>query len=179
MNTHNHHQRASRLLTDNLELLASVPPGELLDLACGGGRNALALAALGFSVAACDRSESSLALVKQRCQSQSTAIRCFAIDLEATEDPLQADHYGAILVFRYLHRPLMKNLREAIKSGGLIYYQTFTHKQPNYGHPKNPLFLLAHEELLSFFDGWTILHYWEGVQSSPKRAVAQIIARKP
>ena len=50
--------------------------------------------------------------------------------------------YDAILVFNYLHRALMPALRNALKPGGRIFYETFTTRQAERGHPTNPDFLL-------------------------------------
>ena len=102
------------------------------------------------------------------------------IDLEKdTESPLGAGSYSAVLVFNYLYRPLFPVIQSAISKGGLIFYETFTDQQPNFGRPRNPNFLLNENELLRKFEGWEIINYFEGIKSDPRRAVASLIARKP
>jgi hypothetical protein len=89
------------------------------------------------------------------------------------------DYYRAILVFRYLHRPLLPCLKKGIRKGGILIYETFTIDQPRYGRPYNPDYLLKHGELAGEFKDWHILHYYEGIIESPQRAMAQIVCRKP
>jgi len=94
-------------------------------------------------------------------------------------NPLPSDAYGAILVFRYLHRPLLECIRKALKNGGLLIYETFTVDQLKFGKPRNPDFLLNSGELLQTFGDWEVIHYFEGIRENPTRAVAQMICRKP
>jgi tellurite methyltransferase len=179
MSDHNAELEASSLLTDHPGIFWTVPPGEVLDMACGGGRNALYVASLkGNPVAACDSSSSSLDLVRSRALAKNLKVRAFELDLEASKDPFEARSYSAIFVFRYLHRPLFENLRNAVRLGGLVFYETFTVDQAQFGRPRNPDYLLNKGELPALFEGWEILHQWEGIQDAPKRAIAQIIARK-
>ncbi|MDF1662556.1 MAG: methyltransferase domain-containing protein [Planctomycetota bacterium] len=177
---HDQETTPSRFLTEKRDLWCHEIDGEVLDLACGGGRNALYMAEQGFQVRACDRSEESLATLQKRAEDAELAIDCFQVDLESVERPLtESGAFGAILVFRYLHRPLFPNLFEALKPGGLLIYETFTSAQAQFGRPKNPLFLLKPGELATLCQELELIYSWEGVEENPKRAVAQIIARKP
>ena len=102
------------------------------------------------------------------------------MDLEQDDAPIPAEEtYGAILVFRYLHRPLLPRIREALKPGGVLIYETFTRDQARFGKPKNPDFLLKKGELRQWFEDWEHLHYFEGIKTGPDRAVAQLVCRKP
>lgn len=166
-------------LVKSRDLWADKIDGEVLDLACGAGRNALYMAEQGFSTRGCDRSEESLAILAERAAGRGLTIDRFVLDLEATENPLEdRERYGAILVFRYLHRPLFPNLIDALKPGGILIYETFTTLQPQFGRPKNPLFLLKPGELPELCKGLELLYSWEGVEDEPQRAVAQFIGRK-
>jgi tellurite methyltransferase len=102
------------------------------------------------------------------------------VDLEKEgENPLPEDAFQGIVLFRYLHRPLIDCIKKAIKKGGIVIYETFTVDQPKFGKPYNPDFLLKRGELSGWFADWDILHYFEGIMSTPERAVAQIVCRKP
>jgi len=87
------------------------------------------------------------------------------------------------MIFRYLHRPLIEQIKAAVAPNGLVIYETFTQAQAELGRPKNPDFLLKAKELASYFSDWQILHSFEGIKvsdtSGNKQAIAQIIARKP
>ncbi len=53
--------------------------------------------------------------------------------------------------FHCLHRPLIRHMREAVRRGGLVIYETFTTDQPRYGRPRNPDYLLEPGELAGWF----------------------------
>lgn len=176
---HDHEREPSRFLIEKRDLWFEDIKGDVLDLACGGGRNALYMAKQGFSVHACDRSLKSLHTLRERAGHGGFNIETFQVDLEETDKPLKGrGEFGAILVFRYLHRPLFPGLIEALKPGGLLIYETFTTAQPQFGRPKNPLFLLKPGELATLCQDLELIFSWEGVEDQPQRAVAQIIARK-
>jgi len=171
----------AQLLMDHVGLfLAEALPGPILDLACGTGRNGIYLARKGFRVTCCDISSDNLEEVKKRAEAQGAEIELWQVNLEREKiNPLSEDSYGGILVFRYLHRPLMECIRKALKNGGLLVYETFTVEQPKFGKPRNPDFLLNPGELLQAFEDWEVVHYFEGIKENPTRAVAQLVCRKP
>ncbi|MGD8435378.1 MAG: hypothetical protein PVI73_14765, partial [Syntrophobacterales bacterium] len=107
-------------------------------------------------------------------------ITVWRVDLESEGvNPLPEHAYGAILVFRYLHRPLIPCIKKALRNGGLLLYETFTVEQPRFGKPRNPDYLLELGELRQMFADWEVIHYFEGVRENPTRAVAQMVCRKP
>ncbi len=155
----------------------------VLDLACGGGRNGLYLVQQGIPVVFADRRRDQLDEIAAQTRDSNLAT-FWPVDFEeADRNPLQGRSFGAILVFRYLHRPLLAPIREAIQPGGLIVYETFTADQPRYGRPGNPDYLLRPGELRDTFGDWDGIHYFEGVTTSEtsgrEQAIAQIVARKP
>lgn len=154
--------------------------GPILDLACGDGRNGLYLAARGLRVLFYDRSRESLDLVQRAALHANLVCETRQIDLEVDGvNPLPENRFGAVLVFRYLHRPLIASIRKSLCAGGILIYETFTMEQPRFGKPCNPEFLLRPGELKSWFQGWEVLHYFEGILDNPHRAVAQIVCRRP
>ncbi|MBN1545124.1 MAG: methyltransferase domain-containing protein [Syntrophaceae bacterium] len=160
--------------------IQELPSAPILDLACGNGRNGIYLATLGVPVVLCDISEAALSRAKASAAIQGVTPKFMVLDLEKEgHAPLEANAYGGILVFRYLYRPLMPVIKQAIRSGGVLIYETFTVDQVRYGKPTNPDFLLQPGELQQRFADWEVLHYFEGIQPDPERAVAQIVCRKP
>jgi len=83
------------------------------------------------------------------------------------------------MVFNYLHRPLFPAIKEAIRPGGLIVYETFNLEQKKFGRPSNPDYLLQVGELCQAFEGWEIISEFEGEASDPERAISRLIARRP
>ena len=154
------------------------PTGPVLDLACGRGQNGFFLAELSIPVVLIDRNPELLGKALKAAEGKGLDISFREVDLETGQNPIEEDHYRAILVFRYLHRPLIPFIKKAIKKGGILIYETFTSQQPLYGRPYNPDHLLEPAELFNWFKDWQVIHYFEGLQENPRRSTAQLVARK-
>jgi SAM-dependent methyltransferase len=127
-----------------------------------------------------DRSAEALEAVRQQLAERKLPGTPWQIDLEQEgSTPLQGRQFSAIIVFRYLHRPLFPALMRAVRPGGLVIYETFTTANRRFGRPDNPDFLLKTGELNAIFREWHCIHSFEGVKNNPDRAIAQIVARKP
>ena len=129
-----------------------------------------------------DRSAAFLAELCAAAGAGGLPIRAVRADLEAAfATPLAAGRCGALVVCRYLHRPLASELAELLAPGGWLLYETFTIHQRDLGYgPENPAFLLNPGELPALFPTLQIMLHWEG-QTDEERpaAVARIAARKP
>ncbi len=161
----------------------------VLDLACGSGRNGLYLVDHNISTVFSDIRNDALTAVKnnfndEHLKEKRHLAKYWQIDFEQpSHQLLNNEAYSGVLVFNYLHRPLMAQIKNTIIPGGFIIYETFTHEQSKYGRPSNPDFLLRSGELLEHFSGWKIHHQFEGVvdgqNNQSKKAIAQLIAEKP
>ena len=171
----------AQLLVDHWSLFEKERlSGPILDLACGDGHNGVFLATKGLSVICCDISEKALSRTEKLASENGVKVELWQVDLEAEEtNPLQEHFCEGLLVFRFLHRPLVPCIRKALKKGGILVYETFTVDQPKFGKPRNPRFLLEPGELLGWFKDWDIVYDFEGVKQGPERAVAQVVCRKP
>lgn len=165
-------------------LRATAPFGRVLDLACGRGRHALAAAALGLDVLALDRNPKSLTTLTRIAKRQGLAalLETQSVDLETGTPPdLPKERFGAILVFRYLHRPLMPWISSRLSNGGLLLYETFTtdHRALGWG-PKSDDFLLLPGELATLFPELITEQFDEGPTREPRPAItARLTARRP
>lgn len=179
--------RPSPLVVDyRRELLEAARLGPVLDVACGTGRNALYLAAHGALVLAVDRSEASLGEARvlagrvRDLIGREPAVLFVRMDLETPEPPAFArESLGAVLVARYLHRPLVPGLRQALRPGGLFLYETYLVGQAMLGKPHNPLHLLRPGELDGWFGDWEVLHRFEGRLENPERIMGRMVCRRP
>ena len=170
----------SSWLTENADLLPR--GGKVLDVACGGGRHSLFLAGFlageGFDVHAIDRDPEKIEGVRALAQQLGLSVDAKVIDLETDPPPdLGSRRFDAIVVFNYLHRPLMPALREAVKPGGRIFYETFTTRQAERGHPRNPAFLLRDGELAELVAPFAVLRSREG--DIDGRFIASVVAERP
>jgi len=170
------------LLANRARLLAAARRGPVLDLACGRGRHALLVAAWGARVVGVDRDAARLAELAAAARARRLPFDGLRADLEAPYGiPIRAGSCGAILVFRFLYRPLAPAIVRALAPGGLLLYETFTIHQRQLGHgPANPAFLLREGELMQSFPELRVLDTWEGLEATPApAALARLAALKP
>ncbi|MBV2235935.1 MAG: methyltransferase domain-containing protein, partial [Sterolibacterium sp.] len=93
--------------------------GKVLDLACGHGRHARHLAALGHAVEAVDRDAAALAGLHGMARIET---RC--ADLEGGPWPYHGASFAGIVVSNYLWRPLLPALLHTLDKGGVLIYET-------------------------------------------------------
>ncbi len=148
----------------------------MLDVACGRGRHALFLADRGWRVHAIDRDTDALAAIAKSARALEGAVTTEPVDLESPTASLGSKVYGAVLVFNYLHRPLMPAIVDAVGPGGVLIYETFTAAQAERGQPRNPAFLLQDGELSTLVRPLKILRSREGEFDG--KLVASIVARR-
>lgn len=159
-------------------LLEAARLGPVLDVACGDGRNGMHLAVFGARVLLVDASDSALQSLRE--WPWPDRIQFAQMDLETPEPPsFEREGFGVVLVFRYLHRPLIPVLRDALIPGGLLAYETFLEGQEAYGKPRNPDHLLRRGELASWFADWEVLEHFEGGLADPPRVMGRLLCRKP
>jgi len=164
----------SSWLIENADLLPR--GGRVLDVACGRGRHALLLASAGFDVHAIDRDAGAMPFLETTAKRLHVPISCDVVDLETGRPVLAQSAYDAVFVFNYLHRPLMPALCAALKPGGRLFYETFTIRQAERGHPTNPAFLLLDGELPQLVAPLVVLRSREGEVDG--RFVASVVAER-
>jgi len=170
---HDHSLEPARFLTENVEIL---PRGRALDVAMGRGRNAIHLAKIGFEVEGIDISSEAVHAALDRARSVGVSLKARVADLKG-DYQIERGAYHVILCFNYLQRSLIPQIKEGLRVGGMVVYETFIMDQARFGKPKNPDYLLKHNELLEMFRDFRCLRYREGLVEK-ERAVASIIAEK-
>lgn len=150
------------------------PSGHVLDVAAGSGRNARWLAHQGFKVEAVDRDQQ----VLESMQGVEN-IQLRVADIENADWPYTGRQFDAIVVCRYLHRPLFSVLQQCLAPQGVLIYETFMRGHEAYGKPSNPDFLLRENELLEAFqDKLGVIAFEQGFFETPKPALLQRICAK-
>jgi tellurite methyltransferase len=174
------------------ELLPLLPTGPALDLACGTGRHTLLLAARQQPVVAVDWSPVALAILEKHAKPLSLSVRrASGSELAASDDvrgirlvqvdlesaALPAGAFSLILCVQYLQRSLFPQIERALRSGGVVLFETFTRAQLEFaGGPRNPAHLLELGELRTAFPGLEVLFYRE---LRAGQGIASLVARKP
>lgn len=152
-----------------------IPHGEVLDLACGAGRHARLLAALGHAVLAVDRDAGMLA------KAAGPRIGTLRVDLESGAAwPFEAGRFTGIVVTNYLHRPLFPLILASLAPGGILIYETFAQGNGHFGKPSSPDFLLEPGELLKMAAAnpsnlVRVIAYEDGYTDQPKASMVQRI----
>jgi len=167
-------------LLDYRGLLQSDKPAAI-DVACGAGRNVVALAVAGFDVTALDFSQEALRLTVERAATAGVVVRTHSLDLESPDADLGEGLYDVVAAFYFLHRPLVPKLIAALRPGGLVVYKTFlAASSASSKGPKNPAYRLGPNELLELFSDFRVLRYEEECvkQDSEGPATAALIAQK-
>lgn len=154
-----------------VEVADLLPPGNVLDIACGSGRNAVYLARLGWRVTAVDSSAVAIESLRKRASGLTLDAR--VADLERGEFAIEPHAYDLICDFFYLQRDLFPHIREGVRTGGV-----FTGAIHLEGGGHNPAFVLRNGELREEFTGWKILFYSEAAEPESRRRAARIIARR-
>jgi tellurite methyltransferase len=134
-------------------------PGRALDIGAGKGRNALYVADRGFEVVAVDISRVALDAARRHAEQKHLQVAFQQLDLEQR---FPEGEYDLVLNINYLQRSLMPKIKAALRVGGHVIFETYSIDQQVIGHPKNPNYLLAHNELLDHFREFRVLYYREG-----------------
>lgn len=160
-----------------IETAGPLAPGKALDLACGTGRNAVWLAGHGWKVTAMDGAPAAIEILQHRAAAQGVTVHARVADLEKGEYSIAPAAWDLVVLSYYLQRDLFESTKRGVVPGGIllaIVHITEPGEEPTYKR-------LRPGELLGYFDGWEILHSYEGKPRDPahQHAVAEIVARRP
>lgn len=144
--------------------------GAVLDVAAGGGRHAVLFANAGHPVVAVDRCVTALRALDH------AGIEIVEADIENGPWPFAGRTFAGVVVSNYLWRPLLPAILACVAPAGVLLYETFAVGHERFGRPRNPDFLLRHDELLELVRGEFEVHaFSQGVEGQPPAAVRQRI----
>ena len=159
------------------------PKGHALDVACGMGRDTLFLAKRGFRVHGIDFSAVALHTARERVWLAGLENQVSLILADLTHFAFPRAYYDVVLGFYYWEPSIMPALKEAVKPGGYLIYETFNIWWKLTRPDIADKYLLQPGELLQVFRDWDVLAYRELGSDHPstvgKRAVSSIVARRP
>jgi SAM-dependent methyltransferase len=162
------------------EWLPRLAVGKALDVACGAGRNAIAMARAGFRVDAIDISGIGLELARKEAASLDLDINWIEHDLEQPYD-FDTD-YDLIVVLWYVNLPLIARLGECLKPGGYLLCEEHLVAGGELAGPENPRFRVAPGALETAAEGLDVMLYEETASTNDNgepMASARLVARKP
>ena len=149
-------------------------------MATGEGRNAVFLAQNGFEVDAVDISEKGLRKARKLAREKGVKVNALLVDLDHYQ--IERERYDLIANFYFLKRRLIPKIREGLKKGGKVIFETYLleHRKLATGGPKQAKYFLKPNELLRLFKDFRILFYREGIirEGGKRKAVASLIAEK-
>jgi len=154
--------------------------GNALDIATGEGRNAVFLAQNGFGVDAVDISQEGLKKARKLAREKGVKVNTLLVDLDHYQ--IEKDRYDLIANFYFLKRRLIPRVREGLRRGGRVIFETYIleHRTLGTGGPKQAKYFLKPNELLRLFKDFRILFYREGIfrEGGKRKAIASLIAEK-
>ena len=158
-------------LNDNADCLTG--KGLALDIASGEGRNAVFAAEKGYQTLAIDVSDVGLDKARALAEEKGITIEIRVADLDSWK--FEQNAFDLVLCFNFLDRRIFPGIRNTLKPGGLIFYETFTVDYLKYSNFKRE-WVLKHNELLEAFSEFRILRYRE--IDHDNKAFASLVALK-
>lgn len=150
------------------------PGGAILDLAAGKGRHSVFLADRGYDVTAVDINTDGLQELKRK------DIKVVQADLENGPWPFDKARFDSVVVTNYLWRALFPKIKEVLRPGGMLIYETFAMGNERFGRPRSPDFLLKEKELLELVSEFDVLDYHHSIMTNLPVSLRQgVVARKP
>jgi SAM-dependent methyltransferase len=151
-------KKPNRFLVAEVE---DLPPGRVLDLACGEGQNTIWLATLGWDATGVDYSEVAIAKARRRAESDGVLVDFACADLVDYEPP-EAEY--DLVVVLYLHIPLVERrgvlgrAAAAVAAGGTFLFvghdlRTLT---DGVGGPSDPTLLATPDDIAAELSGLDI-----------------------
>jgi SAM-dependent methyltransferase len=181
--------------TEPNEFLVSVvdkiPPGRILSLAEGEGRNAVYLAAQGYEVTGVDGSEVGLSKARELAREHGVTITTLQADLAEFE--IEAEKWDGIIAC-YCHLPpavrvpLHRAAVRGLKPGGVFVLEAFSKEQLAHdtGGPQSLDMLMSLDELRLELAGLELVRaaqmeraVQEGSRHTGLASVVQVLGIKP
>ncbi len=183
----------------SVERLAElIPPGTVLDLGSGDGRNALYLADKGFQVNAVDLSEAGIEKLKRFAKERGLMIETEVANASTYVIDKDYDAFVVVLLFQFLNEQastrLLQEMKAHTKPGGANMMHLFTQsgdrqRLDKEEDPDSNCFYPADGWLKDFYSDWNIIDHSFATgpligkfhpDGTPMTSVVErILARKP
>jgi tellurite methyltransferase len=148
------------------------------DIAMGSGGNALFLADKGYFVAGLERSAEAIKIAKKSMAERNLLM--WPVLGDAAQLPFRNNSLDGVIIFYFLMRGIIKEVKDLLKKDGILIYETFLKRQNSIDGPRNADYLLDDGELMRHLDGFEILFYEEAILevAGKRKVVARAVGRK-
>lgn len=155
-----------------------IPGRHIADIAMGSGRDALFLSKKGFFVTGLESSIEAINITKKTMAKKDLLM--WPVLGNAKGLPYKENSFDCILIFYFLQREIVDEVKTLLKKGGILIYETFLKRQNAIDRPRNPDYLLDDGELIGYFKDLELLFYEEIIENADekKRAIARAVGRK-
>lgn len=162
-----------------LDWLPRLPRGRALDVACGLGATAIALAEAGFDVTAIDIAPTALARARAEAERRGVTVDWQCADLSDLRLP--PAQYDLIVNIHYVNRDLTAQFAEALRPGGHVLFEQHLRWPTPVDGPGSDHFRLRPGELQHLLWQLDVVHYAEGLFDGPdgeRLALARAVAQR-
>lgn len=164
--------------TEPAEVLAEyadgLPGSRALDVATGGGRNAIFLADRGYTVDAIDVSEEGLRIARERADERGVVDEIEFVRADVEEYEFSQGVYDVIVVARYYSLNALPALKRALAPGGVLLYE---HRLQPPGDDTHRFRFRSNDLLRACLD-LRIVSYEEPVEITDDDATVRLVARR-
>ncbi|MFZ5490909.1 MAG: class I SAM-dependent methyltransferase [Pseudomonadota bacterium] len=162
-----------------LDWLPRLPRGRALDVACGLGATAIALAEAGFEVTAIDIAPTALARARAQAERRGVSVDWQCADLSGMRLP--AARYDLIVDIHFVNRDLVAQFADALRPGGHVLFEQHLRWPRPVAGPGSDHFRLRPGELRHLLWQLELVHCEEGLCAIPDGghyALARAVARQ-
>lgn len=162
-----------------LEWLPRLPRGCALDVACGLGATAIALAEAGFETTAIDIAPTALARARAEADRRGVTVEWQHADLADLRLP--AAQYDLIVNVHFVNRDLVAQFADALRPGGHVLFEQHLRWPTPVAGPGSDHFRLRPGELRHLLWQLDVVQYREGLveeAGGDRFALARAVARR-
>lgn len=173
-----------------VSMIDVLPPGKVLCLGEGEGRNAAWLARQGRTVTAVDLS--SVGLEKAKKLAGAIGVEIITVKADLAEFEIGEERWDAIVsIFCHLPPSLRSSVHQrctkGLRPGGVMLLEAFTPRQLEFGTggPENVAMMMDAKNLQAELSPLEFIHLWEGERDihegafhDGRSALVQVLARK-
>ena len=153
-----------------------VPPGPMLDAACGLGRGIASAPETCGAIVAVDLSLTGLRQARRQWAGRE-GISWIVADVATL--PLPAGHFAAICAFGFTDWRFLRRVETLLMPGGVLFYEGFSPRQRAVRPNLNPDWTATRAQLQQVFGRWRLLECVESTEPPYRTRLAAVHPMEP